>query len=57
MHENAMPFSGGRTTVMGIRLLSADDYNLHLLPGVKAAEAVRNQQAALAIAERFFAGN
>jgi putative intracellular protease/amidase len=42
---------------MEIRLLSADDYDLLLLPGVKAAEAIKNQQAALAIAERFFAGN
>ncbi len=37
--------------------VDADVYDLLLLPGGKAPEAVRKQPAALDIAKRFFAGN
>ena len=44
-------------TVKTLEEVDPDDYDLLLLPGGKAPEAVRKQQAALRIAKRFFTAN
>jgi protease I len=44
-------------TVKTLEEVDPDDYDLLLLPGGKAPDAIRKQQAALRIAKRFFTAN